>query len=251
MTLAAAVDAQPTAANAAASNFVVKVWDESRGLPGGTRATVDAYVVPASGVGWVDCKWRARRALTISPQVSPEHQRMLADWTGQTQSSIVRQVIVVADAWFAHCTELAERELAVVALAAEQQAAPRGPIGATGPTGPSKGRSTASFSGTGPSGPSAMPAPGPAVEPAPAGWPLSFGAASQRQVRDELKRQMETMRRAGTLPPIQLPSPSAGHEAVEGVFVPLAGETVFGTPESTGDGLGDSGDHVPKPNVGR
>lgn len=112
----------------------MSLWRERREMPGNTAATVEAYVVPASGVGWVDCTWNGKTVPAPRFKIKPEQRRLLADWTGLDHSSIVRQVVPVADEWFAHCTQLAERELAVVALAAAAEPVmDRGPIGMTGP----------------------------------------------------------------------------------------------------------------------
>lgn len=103
-------------------------------MPGDTVATVTASVVPSSGVGWVDCTWEAKVSRARPFRVNPEERRLLADWRDQDHARVVRQVIPVADEWFAHCTQLAERELAVVALAAAAEPSMvRGPIGMTGP----------------------------------------------------------------------------------------------------------------------
>jgi len=235
----------------------VMVWDEIRRLQGGTLAKVRAYVVPLSGVGWVDFTWSVAHGPpppVSTPQqikIAPEERRMLADWNGQDQSSVARQVIKVADEWFRHCTELAEREMALAALAAEERPAPRGPTGPTGAVGPTgrTGRTGPIVTGTGAYGVSATP-------------------AEQRKMYEELQRQMEEMRRQSRVarsaeeltietttgitgpPDVSLPPPSAGHETIEGVFVPLAGQTVVGASDGTSDGLSDPGDHVAEPHVG-
>lgn len=110
------------------------LWRERRDMPGDTVATVTASVVPSSGVGWVDCIWEAKVSRARPFRVNPEERRLLADWRDQDHARVVRQVIPVADEWFAHCTQLAERELAVAALAAAAEPAMmHGPIGMTGP----------------------------------------------------------------------------------------------------------------------
>ena len=221
--------------------YVIKLWEEQRELPGGTRATVRAYVVPQSGVGWVDCAWMTP-VRGVQPRqllkISPERRRMLADWTGHDQASIVRQVIVVADGWFAHCTELAEREQAAAALAAAQPP----PFGGE-------------LSGTYPPSPHAKQ------------------AQLTQQMLEQLRRQLEKMREqalptastpalfregqheleklaAGEGLLAELPSPDPGHQAVKGVLFPFAGETVLGPTERASDGLSYPTDDVTKPHVG-
>lgn len=205
--------------------YVIRVWSERREIAGGTVATVEAYVVPKSGVGWVDFNWHGMTAPAPAHvgrriNIKPERRRLLADWSGHEQSTIVRQVLTVVDGWFVHCTEVAEREVALIALAAEEARRPMGPTGVTGPGGIG----------------------GPTV-------------SQGRQLTEELRRQMEQMRRAGTLPNSSAlagsTSPGAGDQAVEGVLFPFAGETSFGTPESPSDGLSDLGDYVAEPHVRR
>jgi len=214
VSLVPAVDIPPASTVEA---YVIRVWSERREIAGGTVATVEAYVVPKSGVGWVDCSWHVMTApapvhVGRRLNIKPEHRRMLADWTGCEQASIARQVLAVADGWFVHCTEVAEREVALIALAAEEALRPMGPIGVTGPSFPR--------------------------------------VAQGKQLTEELTRQMEQMRRVGTLPPNSIAlggstSPGSGDQAVEGVLFPFAGQAVFGTPGSAGDGLGNLGDDEP------
>jgi hypothetical protein len=96
---------------------VVPVWDEKRDL-GNTKVTVAAFVVPESGVGWVDFEWRDGSVTNRTHGgVLPVRKRMLADWSGKSHAEAVRAVIEAADAWFVYCTEQAEREKVVRALA--------------------------------------------------------------------------------------------------------------------------------------
>lgn len=70
---------------------------------------------------------------------------------------------------------------------------------------------------------------------------------------------MERMAKAGDLAgeyrdftgKTALSTPEAGDQAVEGVLLPFAGETVFGTPESAGNRLRDLRDDLAKSHVGR
>jgi hypothetical protein len=188
------------------------VWKEIKSLPGDTVAKVEAYVVPQSGVGWIDFDWGFRFALRTRHFVRPEHRRILADWTKRDQSSVVREVIKLADEWFIYCHAVAEREVAAAALAAHQPEyqSPMGPVGVTGPS---------SLSG------------------------ISAPPVLTREI-------LEAMRSGGGASG-GLSTPDAGQQAVQGVFVPFAGETVFGTAESTSDGLSDLGYHVSEPQVGR
>ena len=99
-----------------------RIWGEERDLSGKAVATVKVFVVPASGVGWVDCAWRRAKF----DMGGLEQRRILANWEGRSHASIVREVIKVADEWFVYAGEQAERQAAVVALSGlspEEQAA--------------------------------------------------------------------------------------------------------------------------------
>lgn len=96
----------------------VELWKESRGLPASTVAEIEAYVVPASGVGWIDFAFRHQGSLGQRSRC-PERKRLLCDWAGQSQAAATRQIVALADEWFAYCEEEARKEAAVVALAQE------------------------------------------------------------------------------------------------------------------------------------
>lgn len=94
-----------------------QLWKEGRGLAD-TVSEVEAYVVPASGVGWIEFMWR-RREFASSPR-NLERKRLVCDWAGQTRSAVTRQVIALADEWFVYCEGQARREAVVLALAQNQ-----------------------------------------------------------------------------------------------------------------------------------
>ncbi len=79
---------------------VLTLWKETRALPAGAMAEVEAFVVPASGVGWVELSlW------SFSASALGQKSRLLGDWYGQSQASVTRQVVRLADEWFAYCEE--------------------------------------------------------------------------------------------------------------------------------------------------
>lgn len=78
---------------------VVTLWKETRALTAGWPAEVEAYVVLPAGVGWVDFIWRRQGGIW------PENRRLVCDWTGQSRAAAVRQVVDLADGWFAYCLQ--------------------------------------------------------------------------------------------------------------------------------------------------
>jgi hypothetical protein len=199
--------------------LVRDVWTEERRIRGGL-ATVQSFVVPKTGVGWVDFHWRTPRPTETTSK------RLLADWSGVPRAALIRQVVGLADDWFKHCAELAEREAAFLALrkqAAEQEQAKR-PGKAAG----QRLRAGSLRSALGSAGPHLM------------------GDLPSWEVEDLLGFDPEQ-----TLSPFGSAAPEVGGDPVQGRFSSFARRAVRGATEDAGDGLGDLGDGVTKPEVGR
>ena len=216
-----------------------RIWQERKELPADTVAKIEAYVVPQSGVGWIDCDWGCRIVPpSRGPTIRPERRRILADWDGRDHSSVVRDVIKVADEWFAYCREMAEREAAAAALAAEEPSAPSPPKGPWGVTGPS-----------GPALPNPVP-PSPNLISGGGELAVTLGAEELKELLSAMKPEdvrgvLRELWHAGRV----LSPPEAGSDSVEGVLPLLAGQAIGVSPEGAGDGLSDLGDHIPEPKV--
>ena len=232
--------------NAEARTRAMAVWNETRELPGNTKATVTAFVVPMSGVGWVDCEWSQRPlGRERLERKLPEMHRVLADWSGKDHAAMVRDVIPLSDEWFKYCGEQAEREVAVKALAG----AP-----------PTVQRSAPNNLQPGTFGPM-----GPTVNPPLGGvssQPLQETMQQLQELHERLEEQQSKLAQGQAMTEWDRlyriaghfgasPPPDAGGEVVEGVLAGFTGQAVFGSTESSGNGLGYAGDSVAKSEMGR